>query len=1383
MKKLLVVVLSCLCVAVFAGNFQWDTSVYEGYINTDTSWKGGVAPGSGDSIVSTHSSGDYTVRFPAADYVPGFKEVQFLLTGKASVTVDGRGGTFAMPVPPDGEKYGGAPFSFRTQTSNGLILDFEDWKTYKVPMFWTNAFFKVERTDSSISKASIDLDWNGGDLVARDFDTGMTLAIPTAKAYNYRFHAGTVVLPIVKLGCNATDGLLFETDGAAIDAAYLQFPGGNKNIGTYAPTNRVHVTGTGSLKTRTTANAASFGSSAATTDNVFMLEADNGGKISLAGHVHTSPGTLFFNIHDNGTLEYADALANGVPMWSNADGADTVVRLTDSTLLFKAYGAYGSSKTGRVDFRAERSRIFSSCGEYFQDGDYVLTDSAYTNSNNGSGLYLGSSSSATIAGCVARMTLVDSSLKTFNLYVGNKGGEGHFTMTGGVATCGGALFASYENAASCGEIVLVRDAKLTVASTMGMGVRGRCSVTVRDGAELAGTISKTGYEAHLGSYAGAVGEMTVEGGTVTFKSTGLAVGKGGTGTLTMKSGDLSAVAVGVGTDAGGVGTLNLLGGRVCGTITGGAGTGTLFANGGTFKATAASSTISALGAAKIGSKGLTIDNGGFDIAVSQAFTAAEDDTSVLILKGDKEKGSTTLTGDLSGVDTLVADEGSVDLSGLAINNLVATNAAVLTVTPGTAIAVSGSATFANVRFAFATPVVVGTTYDIFTVGTALSSDSAAALGEALVVSGADNLVVDFLVEDNGAGGSLVSATVRLPQTTEIRLDSGTSVDAADHINKPVDSFAAIVGADADLTLSGTLKRGGLTKTGDGAVTVTSSANEFVGGIVVDGGLFAASEVAALGGADVTLKAGTLAVGNTSGTEAKVPGKLTLSTAADDTLTVLRADGDIAFAAPTVEKGILVKSGAGSLAFDATASMTLSKNGGALPSGNPDASERKVNGGVYVPTGVFGGLNIAEGELQLRGTSPSVKYTITPSIMVGVNATDAGLSAQPKLTVANARVESTLSASFLHLGGGIPAGSFVTAPELCLTNAYLDVTSLRVGSGSTQTGLVSSVHVVDSTLHSRWAIELNAGLGEEGGSNWSFVNSRLQSGNNIALGENRAVGTAVMDFDHSTVAKDDKDVILPYLAFQNGSKSVLDATFRNGSDFRVAEVQTYVGSFTGRHRLAFDGSSWTPSTGDAELIVLDPQCLGLVATGAGFRLAPPADATWTLYQPVIGDGAIVKEGAGTLVLETAQKWTSSAKSAKAALDDPVVVKCTNGVRVVAGTVRVANGAVAEGTRFSGSGRLSGVLPKPVFAYAAGETLTLADCTLSGRTKVDFDGTVAAVGDELRVLACEGVKPDVSTWRAVNLTNADGERLCGTFKAEGGVITMTATTTPGMILILR
>lgn len=1379
MKTKVFTVVSLLATSTFA-SFQWDTSVYEGYINTDTSWNGNVAPGSGDSIVSTHSSGDYLIRFPAADYVPCLKEMQFLLTGKASITVDGRGGTFAMPSTNDWQ-YGGAPFSFRTVSSNGLILDFEDWKTYKVPVFWTNAFFKVERTDGSMSKASIDLDWNGGDLVARDFDTGMTLAIPTAKAYNYRFHAGTVVLPAVKLGCNATDGLLFETDGAAIDATCLQFPAGNKNIGAYAPTNRVRVTGTGSLKTRTSISAT-FGSSDATTDNVFMLEADNGGRIALAGHGHTSPGTLFFNIHDNGTLEYTAALGNGVPMWSNGDGADTVVRLTDSTLLFNAYGAYGSAKTGRVDFRAERSQIFSSCGEYFQDGDYVLTNCAYTNTSNGSGLFLGASSSAAINGCVARMTLVDSTLKVKNLYVGDNGGEGHFTMTGGVATCGSLLFLSYQNKSTKGEIVLTQGAELNSGATLGVGVNGLGVLTVEKGAALKNTTSAAN-QFSLGLYGTGVGRMTVDDATVDVKA-GIVVGGEGTGTLTLENGALvKTTQITVGNAATGMGTVNLNGGCLQASLEGGDGTSALFANGGTVKAVSASSTITSFGTAKIGSKGLTIDNGGFDITVPQAFTAAEDDTSVLILKGDKEKGSTTLTGNLSGVDTLVADSGAVDLSGLAINDLVATNTAVLTVTPGTAIAISGSATFANVRFAFATPVEVGTTYDIFTVGTALSSESVAALGEALVLSGAGDLVVDFIVEDNGTGGSLVKAAVRLPQTTELRLDAGTVTNAADHINKPADSFAVIVGTDADLTLTGTLKRGGLTKTGDGAVTVTSSANEFVGGIVVDGGLFAASEVAALGGADLTLKAGTLAVGNTSGAEAKVPGRLTLSTAADDTLTVLRADGDIAFAAPTVEKGILVKSGAGSLAFDATASMTLSKNGGALPSGNPDTSERKVNGGAYVPTGKFGGLNVAEGELQLRGTSPSVKYTITPSIMVGVNATDAGLSAQPKLTVANARVESTLSASFLHLGGGIPAGSFVTAPELCLTNAYLDVTSLRVGSGSTQTGLVSSVHVVDSTLHSRWAIELNAGLGEEGGSNWSFVNSRLQSGNNIALGENRAVGTAVMDFDHSTVAKDDKDVILPYLAFQNGSKSVLDATFRNGSDFRVAEVQTYVGSFTGRHRLAFDGSSWTPSTGDAELIVLDPQCLGLVATGAGFRLAPPADATWTLYQPVIGDGAIVKEGEGTLVLETAQKWTSSAKSAKAALEDPVVVKCTNGVRVVAGTVRVANGAVAEGTRFSGSGRLSGVLPKPVFAFAEGETLTLAGCTVSGRTKIDFGGTVAAVDDELQVLAYEGVAPDVSAWRAVNLTNADGERLCGTFKAEGGVITMTATTTPGMILILR
>lgn len=1272
--KMLVLTLSCaLACGALAGNFQWDTSEHEGFINVGTSWSGGNAPGIGDNIVSTLSSGDYVVKFPSGDYEPCFREIQFLLTGATSVTIDGRGGTFTMPS--TNSWNAGIPISFRTQTSGGLIFDVEDANNPRT-LSWTNAWFKVTRSSANIADADITFDWYGGDFFAEDFNQGARLGVPAAKNYTYRFHNGFLDMPLMYLECNASSpsGALYETVGATVQASHIWFPGTIRKVSQYSPTNRVHATSGGIFKTVKAASRMGYsynGTVYTTTDTVLMFEADNGGTVSLHSTSHTDPCTVFYYIHDNGTLAFTVG-SSRTPIWSNADGANTVVRISDSTFTMKGYIHFGSAYTGTVDFRAERSSIKASESQWFQDGEYFLSDCEFQHDaphEASKQFAIGGSSANNITGCRASMVAVDSTFTCPTFAIGNYGGDGRLVATGGVFTCARVELAA-NTASTYGRLELCNGAKLVV----------------RD------------------------------------------------------------------------------------WLSGGAGTSEFFSDGGVFKASTASSTIKTLGKAEIRAGGLAIDNSGYNISIPQNFEPAAGVAGRIFLRGT---GRTTLTGNMNGM-ALVAEEGTVDISDASNASFVSTNGAALAVTPGTPFAISGSATFAKAKFAFDVPVESGLTYELFSTGTALSQKSRDEIRGAAIRSNLGAaLAGDFTFADNGSGGTLVKVTIREPQTTAISLTEGTSIDTQDRTISETDAFAVEVSSGAKLTLSGRHGYGSLTKTGGGVLTLTSADNRFDSGINIEGGLLEANDVDAVDSTFITLKAGTFAVSNSLPQEKKHSGALYFATAEANDFIAIRADGDVAFNAPSVDKGILVKYGKGSLAFDTESSTVLSKSGGTLPPDNPDTSARSVNGGDFVPTGLFGGLNIVEGELQLRATSPDVKYTIAPQILVGVNATDEGLVAQPRLTVANARIESVLSSTFLFVGGGIPSGSFVSSPSLHLTNAYVDVTSMRVGESSSRPGLNSLVRAVDSTLHSRWAMELGGCTGANSTSRWEFVNSRLQSRNNYEVDVTLSKTTVLLDFDNSVMGKDDGNGVSGNIRLQNSGQSRIDATFRNNSDFRVAYIDALTTLDTGiRHRFAFDGSSWTPSTGNATLAthIYGAGCLDLVATGAGMRLAPQGGYTWTLCHPVSGDGAIVKDGAGTLAIDVAKQWTDSGHTVLGTQSSPAVVKCAKGVRIQSGTVTVASGAAPAGTRFSGSGTLSGALVEPVFGYDEDARLTLSDCSISGRARIDFGGTAEAPFDwqaaaGSAVLSYSGTAPDVTGWKAVGI----GEwGVSGKFTAENGKV---------------
>lgn len=1458
-KAVLLVLIASGVMPSFAA-ISWKTSVYSGSFTNGANWSGGVVPASGDQVVSSLSSGDYVITFPAGDYVPCLNELQFLLTGAGSITFDGRGGTFAMPGT-NSWSYGGVPFSFRQQTSGGVIWDFEDWTSYKSSLVWTNAHFKLSRDNNTITLSRVDFDYYGGTFDARGFNATNgkgVFAVPAAKAYRFRFLGGEFKFgAIMNFGCNATEGALYEVNGGTFYSYGIRFPSDTKNIGTYAITNTIRVTGTGSVFTTT--GSTTLGDRFTTKDNVLMLEASNGGTFEFGLLKPENPATVFYNIHDGGILQFNGGNSS-TPIWSNAADADTVVRIADATLNFFCWAYYGKANAGAIDFKAERSRITSNAGEYFASGDYFIKDCVYTNTSAGGAVYIG-----TVNGATSRMALSGSDLVAKgNFYVGNNGGTGVFTATGGVIRCG-TFFQSYDTASSSGTLTLSGGAKMYASSTVGFGVRGSGSVRVEDGAEFNSTVASDGANFHVGFYSGSTGSLTVDGGTVNVLRDAT-VGNEGTGTLTVESGTFSARSLSVGGAAGGHGTVVLNDGTLAGSIMGGSGTSAFTANGGTNVAVSAATQISGLGSAKLGAKGLTVSTAAYDVAMPQDFSNLDDAPGVLVKIGSgkltiSSTGSThaktvAKAGTLafSGVSAyaptvevedgavlqLPANMGGITLGGLklgtrsiALSGNSGTDGSydVLTVTGDIGDATktawensfvkSGGTEGKGYRFSVSTSGGT-TTFTVVVATRAVPSGSATWSGPGenwaddanwtgtkpatvatAVFAGAMPTAVTIVGTETVGGLAVTSGSYTFSGSGKLAFDPLTipliAVSAGDqtvNVKTTIPKDTAVtVSSGASLAFAGGIENGGLAKSGGGALTLSG----IVGlpcGFGLNGGLLSLSDVSALDGemANSTFEAGTLALGNAGAGTATLPCKLTLNTAAEDTAVAIRADGDVAMAVPTVNKGLIVKYGPGSLAFDAAASVTLSKNGGALPTGDPSVVARSVNAGDYAPAAnAFSGLNVVEGELKLRGISKAVKYTVKPTILVGLNSLDEGLSAQPKLTVESCSVESVNTASQLELGSGIGPDCFVTDPTLYLTNSYVDVTTIHVGVNSTKAGLHPYLRAVDSTLVSRWASMLYACTGEGGGCRYEFVNSSFRTRNNIEFQKLNSNGDAILDFNNSVLeglsASNDIDPAILNQFTVKTSAVVLKAAFKNGSNFRCVAptIQTYQADRN--HVLSFDNSYWTPSVDDANIAFRTAGHIDLRAEAGGLKFAVPASKTWTLMQPVIGAGAIVKEGAGTLYIDVAKKYDSDAQTAVEALPDPLVVTCTNGIEIVSGTVTVAEGAAPAGVRVTGGGTLSGRLTSPVFALSSTnegfveKRLTLTDCTFDGRVFVDFgrtEGNPLPRFANKAIMHYTGSAPDVSKWKVANIGDA---RWCGLFTAVDSEIRLSLVSQSGTLVGVR
>ncbi len=204
-------------------------------------------------------------------------------------------------------------------------------------------------------------------------------------------------------------------------------------------------------------------------------------------------------------------------------------------------------------------------------------------------------------------------------YFSNTKASGTVNQTGGTLTANGNFDGAF--------IIGGRGSSLTTGTYNLSGGIVNANTNIRIGGFGTGTVSQTGgtFNANqylsIGRFTGAVGTYDISGGSLkqTNTSTSIIVGEMGTGTLNV-SGTGSVIASGqvaLGY-TGGTGTINLNGGTLTTTqFSKGTGSGAIYFDGGTVKASANKSTfLPSTISTTIKSGGGTIDTNGFNITIA-----------------------------------------------------------------------------------------------------------------------------------------------------------------------------------------------------------------------------------------------------------------------------------------------------------------------------------------------------------------------------------------------------------------------------------------------------------------------------------------------------------------------------------------------------------------------------------------------------------------------------------------------------------------------------------------------------------------------------------------------------------------------------------------------
>ncbi len=832
--------------------------------------------------------------------------------------------------------------------------------------------------------------------------------------------------------------------------------------------------------------------------------------------------------------------------------------------------------------------------------------------------------------------------------------------------------------------------------------------------------------------------------------------------------------------------------------------------------------------ATLGAGGLTLDTGLNDVAIDQAFAAADGAAAATLTKAGA--GTLTVRRDSSHPRTHVAAGRLAFAAGATrFGNSLSFAGGARLVLPEEGCLAADALAFEGVLCLEAPATAeAGTVRAVLKLATPLTAEQLAHLvvvngedGRAYAFTGADDGTVSLTVTEAAAGAPTWTGAAgttawheagnwnpaAVPTAAD---DVAVAATAALDVADLAAARSIAVGADAAVTVAGAgplmlgtgvdvaagasaslavpllgvggtfEKRGAgeLTVSGDNGATM-QDAWRLVGGRTVF------TSGAALGAGMAT--AGALALSNNTfrytGEAATVRRPVTLL---GELPCVFDIAGDLTFEDFTVafaqgDAG-LVKTGAGTL--------TLKVPAGTTTLSVWKASPRKTNvdvGGLFAPSAAgevagwdgAGQFSVLDGRVEIVGAGKA-SSTVKQEHHGSIGGSGWASATAPELYLRDVKfVQGSGNGFHLLMDQQTAAGS--AGARLVLDNADMACNGLEVGWNKAS-GNAGTVHptlaITNGTLDVAWQLYLGRSSG------LSPV-VRVGAGGRIRRNSVTTAGGVVFGgaFDARFEDGGELEVASPQqLVFGGAAQG--EMVFARGGGLTTTRFIAQNG--TTAAALVFDGG-FAAFTQDGGISAGTPATTCLRAEAGGGELRVAAGVSHALALPLTGTGAFTKTGAGTLVLtnDLAVGYVNSAYTFKETGATTPKLANAGGLVVAEGTVRCVAGAAPEGARVSGTGTLSGAFTSLTIAVEPGATEALAFADLTAETvRVDFgvaaDAAPLPVGTQTAV-ACldDAARFGAIAWKGGNV---GAGRVVRFACAEDGTVVATVAS-GGTVLILR
>lgn len=587
-----------------------------------------------------------------------------------------------------------------------------------------------------------------------------------------------------------------------------------------------------------------------------------------------------------------------------------------------------------------------------------------------------------------------------------------------------------------------------------------------------------------------------------------------------------------------------------------------------------------------------------------------------------------------------------------------------------------------------------------------------------------------------------------------------------------------------LDLAAGFRDGGLEKAGLGQL-ILSGASTFVQPVAIGGGLNVVRHERALGTAasQVRVMSDTMAFAHPDGQAMQIPARVRLdSTATPSNAIVVKAESDVAFEDFGVKSGVLVKRGAGRMAVIASASeqtvLSVGHGTAKSPNGTLSAATTRMafsaDGQAPTLAAEYAGLNIAEGELAIVGTSASQTVRANGSVLVGMDvAEETTAPAQPKLTVDGASFSCLTGSGHMLLGFRAGAdGSLATQPELKILNGgSVMVPTLRVGTSCGFAGAFPSVTVTNAALLCVNAVQLSNVTGAKPSACaavWRAKDATVATTATASQWGHQLYGAIDAVFENVYWGGQNAPANFTWNSDACGRISLRGGTFAMAAIVPAAASNRLKADLT----LSFDDTLWAWGDGDLTLTAETflPASLGhLEMRGTGLRVAPAAGRTLTVAYPLTGDGGFVLEGAGTVAFAA-----------------PEALSFTGLLDIRAGTVDLSDAGKIPALALQGPGTLRGgnITALTVKAGLDGAAVpTLAGVSV-GCARIDLGH---GEDDPLDPASLAGLTvarlADGASVRRWKLVGTGVPRLSGRFVVEGNRVILKEAGVFGLAVIVR